>query len=344
MKKIKILVLIFILICIIFSNTIIYAQLPFPYSNQKNLKERKDIQKLDYPAELNLNSQYIFDKDKIQEWVKYNSWEKAYEISLEQHTINYKKTYGNAVDVTLIIPVLSWVKENYIGSIQEYDQNQIKKNYYNHTFPLELRTKFIVRITSTDQADINIKNYSFQIVDKDERIWELDNDNISVINSLQREFMGMKLNDIILEIEFNFYDKKKIPNFNNDIKLHILNKRKNEKDKFIWQLGSRDNESFSKQILIEELIEGYLKLNPKKIIKFSNKVNDWNFKQKVDKFVTYLKKEDERQLAVMFENVFSRELLIYPQKVQKALLKKILDPLKTNEIKKLLDIWSETRK
>lgn len=341
MEKNKFLTFIFILIYIMFLTTNTYAQLPFPYFDQKDFKDQINYQNIDNPTELNLNSQYIFDKDKIQEWVKYNSWEKAYDLVWNNHTIDFKKTYGKAIDVTLITPVVSWIKENYIGSLNKYDKNTVKKNYIANSYPLELKTKFILRIMSTDQDDINLKNYNFILEDNKKEIWQLDKDNIIIIDRLKREFIGKNLNNIILEIEFHFYDKTKIPDFDDKIILHIINERKNKEDKFIWQFEKKANKSFSKQILIEDLINGYLKLDYKNIIDFSNKIDSLDLKQKIDNLVSYISKENEKVIKEMFENVFSKKLSIYSKKVQKALLIKILDQLEIEEISILADILSD---
>lgn len=283
-------------------------------------KTEKDTQ----PKTLKLNPNFIFDKESIKNWVEDHSWEEANSIAWNNHSQGIEEGMKKISGV-IYTPVVQWTREHYKGVQQFYDQEIIKKNYYNNFGPLESRTGFRIKIISPNKKNTKKENLRFILEDR-KKHWETKSENIYLADKQEKSILGTDFYINILDIYFTFYEKEDYPDFNGDIKLHILYKSSINRDTLTWNFSNVNIEEYKRKTLIDNFINKFYEVEKEVKIKIL-KIYHSNLNPKI---LSVQKTPKE----------FSKDFFKYKRHHQKTLLKLGLDTLsieKINELKKELN-------
>ena len=324
------------LIFVLFISISTLAQLPFPYENPDLFQEQEPSQVTDYPKLLELNPNYIFYKKELVNWAEDNGWDNAFNIVWENHNIEIKKNYSESINGTLITPVISWVRENYIGEQQIYEPKKIERNYLKNSYPLTLKTKFVIRIITTEKENVDLKNLQFVLIDSKNKKWSLEKENIKVINKLSRNFAGTQLHDLILDISFDFLDSDELPDYSQSLTLNVIKKTNKQSTQLKWNFNKTNMQGNNKKEIIMDFISKYNELNINQVQRFSNKLKNTKFQSEIEIFIKYINESNNN--SQIFEDIFNPNVVRYSLPKRKYILIKLLDIFDVKQIENLYQI------
>jgi len=324
------------LIFVFFISTSAIAQLPFPYENPALFQEQEPSQISDYPKLLGLNPNYIFDKKELEKWAENNGWDNAFSIVWENHNIEIKKNYSESINGTLITPVLSWVRENYKGKRQTYEFTQIERNYLKNSYPLPLKTNFVIRIITTEKENIDLKNLQFELIDSNNNKWLLEKENTKIINKLSRKFAGTHLHDLILDISFDFLDSGDLPDYSQGLTLNVIKKTNKQSTQLKWNFNKTNMQGNNKKEIIMDFISKYNELNINQVQKLSNKLENTKFQSAIEVLIKYINEGNNN--SQIFEDIFTPNFVKFSATKRKYILIKLLDIFDVKQIENLYQL------